>query len=226
MIRSEAQRRAFVRANTRPHPVPHAPEIQLLVADEAVPIWQKTEEALEREGLAPPFWAFAWAGGQGLARWVLDHPGKVAGRRVLDFASGSGLVGIACMMAGAREATCVDLDPFAATAARLNARLNGVRVATLTEDLIGRDRAALGMPHLVLAGDVHYERAFAAAATPWLEALAGEGARVLVGDPGRSYFPKDRGWAEIARHDVPVIRDLEDREIRSVGVYEVWAAAR
>ena len=224
MIATEAQRRAFVRANTRPHPVPHAPEIRLLVADEAVPIWQKTEEALEREGLAPPFWAFAWAGGQGLARWVLDNPDTVAGRGVLDFASGSGLVGIACAMAGARSATCVDIEPFAATAAGLNAALNDVRVGTLSEDVVGRDRTALGMPDLVLAGDVHYERAFAGAVTPWLEALAAEGARVLVGDPGRSYFPRDRGWREIARHDVPVIRDLEDTAIRSVGVHEVRAA--
>ena len=212
-------------ANTRPHPVPHAPEIELLVADEAVPIWQKTEEALEREGLAPPFWAFAWAGGQGLARWVLDHADAVKDRRVLDFASGSGLVGVAAMVAGAGEATCVDLDPFAATAARLNARLNDVRVGALTEDVIGRDRLALGRPDLVLAGDVHYERAFAGAATPWLESLAREGARVLVGDPGRSYFPRDRSWREIARHDVPVIRDLEDMAIRSVGVFEVVPGA-
>ena len=222
---NEAERRAFVRASTAVHPVPHAPELRLHLADEAVPLWQRTEEELAAEGLPPPFWAFAWAGGQGLARWLLDHPSQVRGRRVLDFASGSGLAGIAAAKAGAAHATCVDIDAFCAAAAGLNAALNGVAVEARTHDPIGRDRASLGSPDLVIVGDAHYERDFAARSTPWLEGLAGEGARVLVGDPGRSYFPRDRGWREIARYEVPVIRDLEDREVRSVGVWEVPAAA-
>lgn len=218
---NDVERRAFVRANTAVHPVPHAPELRLHLADEAVPLWQRTEEELAEEGLPPPFWAFAWAGGQGLARWLLDHPDEVGGRTVLDFASGSGVAGIAAAVAGADHVRCVDIDPFCAAAAALNAELNGVAVVAATDDVIGRDRAALGSPDLVVVGDAHYERDFAACSTPWLEALAGEGARVMVGDPGRSYFPRDRGWREIARHRVPVIRDLEDREIRSVGVWEV-----
>ena len=219
-----AEREAFILANTAVHSVPHVPELRLRVADEAVPLWQRTEEELATDGLPPPFWAFAWAGGRGLARWVLDHLGAVRGRRTLDFASGSGLVGIAAARAGASPVTCVDVDPFAATATVLNASLNGVEVRTETGDVIGRSRAALGAPDLVLVGDVHYDRSFADAVTPWLERLAAEGARVLVGDPGRAYFPRDRGWTEIARHTVSVTRDLEDAEQRSVGVWEVAGA--
>ena len=223
---TDDERAAFVLANTAIHPVPHAPELRLHVADEAVPLWRRTEEELATEGLDPPFWAFAWAGGQGLARWLLDHPHEVAGRNVLDVASGSGLVGVAAACAGAARVTCVDIDPFAAVATRINASLNDVAVTARTQDVIGRDRAALGSPDLVLAGDVHYDRPFAEAITPWLEGLAGEGARVLVGDPGRAYFPRDHGWRELARHAVPVTRELEDAEVRSVGVWEVTERAR
>ena len=219
-----AARRAFIVANTAVHLVPHAPELRLHLADEAVSLWQRTEEELAEEGLPPPFWAFAWAGGQGLARWLLDHGDEVAGRSVLDFASGSGVAGVAAARAGAIRVRCVDIDPFCASAAALNAELNDVAVETATDDVIGRDRSALGAPDIVLVGDAHYERGFAARSTPWLEGLAGEGARVIVGDPGRSYFPRDRGWREIARYEVPVIRDLEDREVRSVGVWEVPAS--
>lgn len=218
---NEDERRAFVVANTRVHPVPHAPEIQLHLADEAVPLWQRTEEELAEEGLPPPFWAFAWAGGQGLARWLLDHADQVAGQRIIDFASGSGIAGIAAMKAGAAHVECIDIDPFCATVASLNAELNGVEVDVRTQDVIGDDRAALGMPNMLIVGDAHYEREFAARTTRWLEKLAREGTRVLVGDPGRSYFPRDRGWNELARYEVPVIRDLEDREVRSVGVFEI-----
>ena len=223
---TEAERRAFVIANTRVHPVPHAPELRLHLADEAVPLWQRTEEELAEAGLPPPFWAFAWAGGQGLARWLLDHSADLRGQSVLDFASGSGLAGIAAARAGAAPVRCVDIDPFSAAAIALNAALNGVAVEAATDDTIGRGRAALGAPDLVIAGDVHYDRAFAARATPWLEVLTDEGARVLVGDPGRAYFPRDRGWREIARYAVPVLRDLEDSEVRSVGVWEVPGRGR
>ena len=217
---TEAERERFVRDNTTLHPVPHAPEIVLHVADEALPLWSRTEEELSEAGLEPPFWAFAWAGGQGLARYVLDHPFAFAGRRVIDFASGSGLVGIAAARCGA-NVTCVDVDPFAAAATRLNADANAVAVEAWTSDVVGRDRASLGEPDILLAGDIHYDRAVATLVTPWLAALRGQGARVLVGDPGRSYFPRDAGWRELARYDVPVTRELEDALIRSVAVYEV-----
>src|SRR5690606_24717754 len=130
---------AFIRAQTRLLPVPHAPELVLHVADEATELWQKTEEELGQIGLPPPFWAFAWAGGQALARYILDHPDTVRGRRVLDFASGSGLVAIAAMKAGAAEVTACDIDPFAAAAITLNAQANGVAVAPIQADLVGQD---------------------------------------------------------------------------------------
>ena len=217
---SIADRERFVLDNTRLHPVPHAPKIVLHVADEAVPLWQRTESELERDGLEPPFWAFAWAGGQGLARYVLDHAVELRDRKVLDFASGSGLVGIAAARVGA-QVTCIDVDPLAAAAAGLNARANGVDLSIRTGDVVGADRAALGHPDIVLAGDIHYDRAMAERVTQWLLSLRRDGARVLVGDPGRSYFPCDLGWRELARYDVPVTRELEDSEIRSVGVFEV-----
>ena len=221
--RTEAERQAFILTNTRLRPVPHVPGIRLHVADEAISLWQSTEEELAEQGLPPPFWAFAWAGGQGMAHYVLDHADEFAGQDVIDFASGSGLAGIAAAVAGAVRVRCADVDPFAASAAALNAKVNGVKVDPVTEDLIGADREVLGAPDVVLVGDVHYEKELAQRVTRWVECLTGEGARVLVGDPGRSYFPKDRGWRPLARYEVPVVRDLEDREIRSVGVFEVTA---
>ena len=221
---SPAALRNLIRAETRPIALPFVAPLRIHGADEAVPLWQRTEERLGEEGIAPPFWAFAWAGGQGLARWALDHADEVAGRDVLDFASGCGIVGIAAMRAGAARCTCRDIDPLAEAAAEANAGLNRVRLRARTGDVIGRTRAEIGDPDLVLVGDVHYEREAAARMTPWFESLAREGARVLVGDPERTYFPRDRGWREIARYHVPVPRDLEDRDMRSVGVFEVIAA--
>ena len=158
---NEAERRAFIRVNTRVHPVPHAPELRLHLADEAVPLWQRTEEELAEEGLPPPFWAFAWAGGQGLARWLLDHPNEVSGRRALDFASGSGVAGIAAAAAGARAVRCVDIDPFCASAAALNAALNSVAVETATGDVIGHARERLGGRDLDNLAQVHHGHVFA-----------------------------------------------------------------
>ena len=222
-----AARRAFVLANTAIHAVPHAPEIRLHVADEAVALWQLTEDELEAEGLAPPFWAFAWGGGQGLARWVLDHPDAVRGLGVVDFASGSGLVGIAAARAGAATVTCCEIDPMGEAAIALNAEANGIAPpAVVCGDVIGRSRAAFGMCDLVLVGDVHYDRGFAERVTPWLEALAAGGCRVLVGDPGRAYFPHDRNWQCLARYEVATMRALEDSAIRSVGVFEVTPPER
>jgi predicted nicotinamide N-methyase len=205
-------RAAFIRAHTRLLPVPHAPEIALHVADEATALWQKTEEELGELGLPPPFWAFAWAGGQALARYVLDHPETVRGRRVLDFASGSGLVAIAAAKAGASVQAC-DVDAFAVEAIRINAAANGVVIAERLTDLVGADEGW----DAILAGDVFYERDTAERAVAWLRALAGRGATVLIGDPGRSYLPADLEC--LATYQVPVTRTLEDAEIKQASVW-------
>ena len=205
---------AFIRAETRLLPVPHAPEILLHVADEATELWRRTEEELGEIGLAPPFWAFAWAGGQALARYILDHPESVRGKRVLDFASGSGLVAIAAMKAGAAEAVACDIDAFAVAAIALNAGANGVAVAPVREDLVGQD----GGWDAVLAGDICYERDLAARVTGWLMSLSARGATVLIGDPGRSYLPRE-SLENLAFYQVPVTRTLEDADIKKTGVW-------
>ncbi|MER2268055.1 class I SAM-dependent methyltransferase [Methylobacterium oxalidis] len=211
---------AFIRAETRARPVPHAPEIVLHVADEATALWQRTEEELAEIGLPPPFWAFAWAGGQALARYLLDNPGIAAGRQVLDFASGSGLVAIAAAKAGAAHVTATDLDPFAIPAIGLNAAANGVadRITAVRADLVGTRPGA----DLVLAADIFYERDLAAAVAPWLAELEAGGATVLIGDPGRSYLPRERLEA-LATYAVPVTRALEDAEIKRSSVWRFRA---
>jgi predicted nicotinamide N-methyase len=205
---------SFIRANTSLIAPPHVPEIRLYLASEAHELWLKTEEELEAIGLPPPFWAFAWAGGQGLARYVLDHPETVARKRVLDFASGSGLVGIAASKAGAVKVMAADIDPWSQTAVRVNAAANSVLLDFDRTDLIGRDLDV----DVVLAGDVFYDRAFAEALVPWFETLAAEGKDVLVGDPGRAYLPKDR-LEFCAVHEVPVTRALEDSEVKKTTVW-------
>jgi predicted nicotinamide N-methyase len=208
----------FIRANTRLLPVPHAPEIHLQVADEATELWQKTEEELQAIGLPPPFWAFAWAGGQALARYILDNPGIAAGSRVVDFASGSGLVAIAAARAGALHVTASDLDPFAMAAIRLNATANGVgdRIEAIPTDLLGTVPAT----DLVLAADVFYERDLAKAVTGWLSDLQARGLTVLIGDPGRTYLPRERLEC-LASYAVPVSRSLEDTEIKQSHVWRL-----
>lgn len=208
----------FIRAETRLKPVPHAPEIMLHVADEAIPLWEKTEEQLAEIGLPPPFWAFAWAGGQALARYCLDHPEVVRNRRVLDFAAGSGLVGIAAARAGAAVVEAVDIDPFAFAAIDLNAAANGVTIAARCADVIGQDEGW----DVVFAGDVFYERDMAARVFGWLDALRARGAEVLIGDPGRSYLPKDR-LDQLGSYEVPVTRALEDAEVKRTGVWRIRA---
>lgn len=204
----------FILDNTAVIAPPHVPEIRLRLASEAHDLWLKTEEELEEIGLPPPFWAFAWAGGQGLARYVLDHPEIVRGRSVLDFASGSGLVAIAAKRAGAARVLAADIDPWTETAVRLNTALNGVEVEFRGEDLIGSDEGW----DVVLAGDVFYDSAFAGALIPWFRRLVERGAAVVVGDPGRSYCPKDR-MAPLASYAVPVTRALEDSEIKRTTVW-------
>jgi predicted nicotinamide N-methyase len=206
----------FIRANTRLLPVPHAPEISLHVADEATALWQKTEDELGAIGLPPPFWAFAWAGGQALARYVLDNPEIVCGKHVLDFASGSGLVAIAATKAGAARIEASEIDAFAAEAIVCNATANGFgdQIEVRLEDVIGLDEGW----DAVLAGDICYQKDIAERVTAWLLGLSRRGTMVLIGDPGRSYLPQD-ALTEIASYQVPTTRALEDMEIKQSAVW-------
>lgn len=205
----------FIRIHTRPVAPPLVPEITLHLAHEAVALWEKTEEELQEIGLPPPFWAFAWAGGQALARYVLDNPQVCAAKPVLDFASGSGLVAIAAAMAGASPVTASEVDLFADAAIRLNARQNNAAVETVSADLIGSDQ---GWP-VVLAGDIFYEKPLADRLVVWFQALAARGATVLIGDPGRTYLP-NQALDERAVYHVPVTRALEDQEIKTTRVWQ------
>ncbi|HWA60142.1 MAG TPA: methyltransferase [Caulobacteraceae bacterium] len=209
-------RRGFIAANTRLQAPPHAPELKLHLADEVTPIWRLTEEALEEIGLPPPFWAFAWAGGQALARYVLDHPAVVAGRRVVDFAAGSGIVGIAAAKAGAAHVLCADIDVFCEAAVGLNAEANGVAVEFTAQNLL---EAAPPAADVILAGDICYEKPLAARVMAWLGAAKAAGKTVLIGDPGRTYFPKT-GLVQLAEYQVPTTRELEDLEVKRT---RVWA---
>jgi predicted nicotinamide N-methyase len=211
-------RAAFIRAETRLLPIPHAPEISLHLADEATELWQKTEDELGEIGLPPPFWAFAWAGGQALARYILDHPQLVAGKNVLDFASGSGLVGIAAAKAGAARVETCDIDDFAFAAMQLNAEANHVTLHPRAENLIGRDEGW----DVVLAGDISYERDMAQAVTDWLESLSRRGALALIGDPGRAYLARER-LESLAEYRIAVTRALEDCEIKKSQVWRFRA---
>lgn len=206
---------AFVRDNTVLLPVPHAPELSLYVADEMAPLWKMTEEALGQLGLAPPFWAFAWAGGQALARYVLDNPREVAGKRVLDFASGSGLVAIAAMKAGAKSVLAADIEPLCRAALALNAEANGVKVAFTGANLLD---APPPPADIILAGDICYERPVAERVMIWLAEARAQGVRVLIGDPGRSYFPK-AGLVQLAEYQIPTTRELEDMAVKRTGVW-------
>jgi predicted nicotinamide N-methyase len=207
----------FIRANTRLMPVPLVPEIRLHLAEESLPIWQKTEEELGQMNVPPPYWAFAWAGGQALARYLIDTPEVVAGRRVLDLGSGSGLTAIAARLAGAAQVLAADIDAFALAAIALNASANGVIVEASPGDPLASPPGAFDA---VLAGDMFYERPLAERALVFLDAARNAGARVLVGDPGRSYFPKDR-FRQLAAYAVPVTRELEDAEIKRTAVWEL-----
>ena len=208
---------AFIRAHTAVVSPPLVPEIALHLATEITPLWQATEAWLEREGIEPPYWAFAWAGGQVLARHLLDRPDTVMGKRVLDFGAGSGLVALAAARAGG-IAEAADLDAMAAAVIRLNAALNGLDLSVAAGDVIGRD----GGWDVVLAGDMFYERKLAAAALPWLRRLVARGALVLLGDPGRAYLP-DAGLTEVAAYTVPTTRELEDRETREGRIWRLSA---
>jgi predicted nicotinamide N-methyase len=214
-LKPGADFRRFILDNTSILSPPHVPEVQLHLADEAHDLWHRTEDELQQSGLEPPFWAFAWAGGQGLARHVLDNSDCVRGKRVLDFATGSGMVAIAAMKAGAASVLAADIDPFTQDAVALNAALNSVTVSHTSENLIG----STGYWDVILAGDVFYDRQMAATIVPWFETLAASGTTILVGDPGRAYLPKER-LSKLSEHQVEVTRILEDQDVRKTIVWK------
>jgi predicted nicotinamide N-methyase len=206
---SPEQRRSFIQAQTTLVSPPLTPEIRLHLATEITPIWEATEATLAADNLPPPYWAFAWPGGQALTRFLLDHADRVRGKRVLDFAAGSGLSAIGAKMAGAERVSANEIDDFAVEAILLNAAANNIALEVMRHDLIGQNEGW----DIVLAGDVCYERPMADRVIPWLRGLAGEGVTVLMGDPGRAYLP-EQGLVEVATYNVPTSKELEDRELR------------
>jgi predicted nicotinamide N-methyase len=207
----------FVRAHTRLGTSRYVPELRLHQADDAFALWERTErEAGAATVSAPPFWAFPWAGGQALARYMMDHPDEVLGRTVLDVAAGSGLVAIAAARAGAATVTASEIDPYAAAAITLNARANEVKIEVRLADLLDEPVDA----EVVLAGDVFYSRGMATRMLAYLSRARADGARVLIGDPGRAYLPRQH-LTEVATYEVPVVRALEDAEVKRVTVWRL-----
>lgn len=217
--KSEAERRAFLETHTVFEPVPLVPELRTRVASDVTPLWHATEAWLAERAIEPPFWAFPWAGGQALARYVLDHPMVVAERSVIDFASGSGLVGLAAARAGAREVRCLDADPLAEVSARLNARENELVVHAETCDPVG---SSYPPGTVLLAGDVFYDAHLVARFVPWFRALAASGVRVIAGDPGRAYVPTE-GVRVLFETRVPVPEALEGKLTLAARVLDVLA---
>jgi predicted nicotinamide N-methyase len=206
---------AFIRANTTLARPPIVPEIALYLATEITPIWQATEEWLRGHHLEPPFWAFAWPGSQVLARHVFDHPHTVAGRRVLDFAAGSGLAALACAMVGAAHVEAAEIDPLAIAAIHLNAAENGVSVSATPGDVVG----SACRWDVILCGDVCYEAPMTGHILPWLRKMAAV-AEVYVADPGRAYVPRD-GMLDLGRFTVPTTQELECRAERVVTLWRM-----
>ena len=207
--------RAFILENTSILSPPLVSEIKLHLAHEAVPIWQKTEEELGEIGLPPPFWAFAWAGGQALARYILDNPEIVRDKCVIDTASGSGLVAIAALKAGASSVLAADIDNFSIAAMALNANLNSVTLETTSDNLLATTPPDIDV---ILVGDLFYEKHVAELCLSWLRQARTD--QIYIGDPGRSYLPKD-ALIKIAEYSVPVSRDLEDAEIKQTAVWRL-----
>jgi predicted nicotinamide N-methyase len=210
---------ALIRSAAVLSPVPLVPEILLHQAAEPISAWEHTEEALGRTGLPPPYWAFAWPGGQALARYLLDTPGSVRGRRVLDIAAGSGLAAIAAALAGAAAVTACDVDPIAVAAIALNAAANRVAVTARVADLLAGDDGGWPEADVVLAADAFYQRELADRVMSFLEAARARGAAVLAADPGRPYLPASR-LTPLASYDVPGLGVLEDAERK---LSTVWA---
>lgn len=206
----------FIREVTLVAQPPACPEINLWMATEVTPLWEATEAALLRVNLPPPYWAFCWAGGQALTRYVLDNPDLVRGKRVLDFAAGSGASAVAAAINGAVKVEAAEIDPLACTVIPMNAELNGVEVEVLSGDVVGTECRW----DVVVAGDVCYERPMTEHILPWLRKLAAAGAQVIMADPGRAYLPKT-GLLEIARTTVTTSQELEDRTRREVVVYRI-----
>lgn len=216
-----ADRERFIRANTKLKQPPLVPEVSLHLADEVMNLWGETEAhgAANASGLGslpPPYWAFAWPGGQAIARYILDNPNEVRDRTVLDFGAGSGLVAIAAAKAGASCVVASEIDPLALAAIDMNSRANGVFVEPIGIDVIGSNPRW----NTVLAGDMCYERPVTDRLVPWLRLLVKSGVRVLLGDPGRNYFPAG-GVEKIATFAVQTPLDLEDREVRETSVYRL-----
>jgi len=211
---NEAERERFIRAQTVVEAVALVPELSVFSATSLSPLWLATQTTLDASEMEPPFWAFAWSGGQALARYVLDEPATVRGMRVLDFATGSGIVGIAAHLAGAESVKASDIDPLACTAARLNAELAGVSLEIASSDLV--DSELVGVD-VVLAGDVFYDRAASQRFHPWFQALTRAGKRVLVGDPGRAYLPAD--LEPLAVYNVPVAFEIESKKAMQTKIW-------
>ncbi|MCK5931764.1 MAG: methyltransferase [Fulvimarina manganoxydans] len=215
---TDAARAAFILDNTAPEPVAFVEEVRLHLASDVHALWHKTQDDLDALDLAPPFWAFPWGGGQGLARFILDRPDIVAERLVTDFASASGLVAIAAAMAGASHVTAADIDPWARSASKLNADLNAVRIASEGNDIVGRTLET----DILLAGDVFYDRNMADRLGPWFDRLTAEGIEILIGDPFRSYLPRE-SVRQITSYNVPVSKEIEGITLRECGVFQ-WKA--
>jgi predicted nicotinamide N-methyase len=209
-------REDFVRRHTRVAAVPFVPEVQLHQAADAIALWETTESTAGADQ-PPPFWAFAWAGGQALARYLLDRPELVAGKQVFDLAAGSGLVAVAAALAGAAGVTANEIDEYAGAAIALNAAVNATPVRVVVGDLLD---GAPPEADVVLAGDVFYRKPMADRVLPFLDLARRSGAEVLVGDPGRAYLPRSR-FVRLAGYDVPVVADLEDAEVKRVDVWSL-----
>jgi predicted nicotinamide N-methyase len=217
-----ADPRAFVLRHTRLRPVPGAEHLRLHLADEVLPLWRATQLETRDEDAPLPYWAFAWAGGLAIARYLQEHPERVAGRRVFDVASGSGLCALAALDSGAAGAVASDIDPFSWAAIGLNARAAGRRVAVVRRDVLDGEAPDA---EVVLAGDTWYETGFAARIWPWLHRCRGAGLDVLVGDPGRAYLPHD-GLVELATYEVRTTTELEDRAQKTARVFELAPGRR
>ena len=219
MVRKEpsiaASHRAFILRHTRLRPVPGLEGVRLHLSDEVLPLWHAAQVETGDPDAALPYWAFAWAGGLAIGRYLQENPGAVAGRAVLDLASGSGLCAIAALDAGASGVTAADIDPFAISAIQLNARANRRRVATTDRDLLEDEPPDIDV---ILAGDCLYEAGLAARVVPWLQQARDRGVDVLIGDPGRRYLPAD-GLEELASYDVRTTTELEDLERKRGWVY-------
>ncbi|MBI3968467.1 MAG: methyltransferase [Chloroflexi bacterium] len=210
-----ADRQAFVLQHTRLQSPPLVPELYLHLADEVTPIWQLVEADRGDADVPLPFWATAWAGGQAIARYLLDHPKEVSGRRVLDLATGSGLCAIAAVKAGAVDVLAVDVDPISEAAVALNADANDVIVPFLRRDLLD---AKPPSTDLILAGDVCYEKQLAERVLTWLRSAKARGARVLLGDPNRNYLPRE-GLVRLADYHVPTTREVEGMDSKVAAVF-------